>query len=165
MVALALAVPGTARADNVVLSADQPLRFGTMVVPGSGSRTISASGGVTDSNLFAVSGPTGPAQFTLSVDRGGSSNVVSVVVQIVLPSVPSVTQAGVTGTLSALATDLPGLPLLVPGQFASFTISNCATRICTLTFHVGGRIDIVRSSGGAALTFALPVTATVLAVL
>jgi hypothetical protein len=164
-VALAVLAASPARADNLTLTADQQLRYGSFAVPGTGSRTVSATGLVTDSGVLPVSGPTGPAQFTLAFDRGGSSNPVTLVIQILLGSVGAVSQGGVTGTLSSFVSDLPGVPLLVPGQATIFNLTGCATRICTRTFHIGARIDVTHASGGAALTIPLPVSATVLAVL
>jgi hypothetical protein len=164
-VALALLAASPARADNLIVTADQQLRYGSFAVPGTGSRTVSATGLVTDSGILPVSGPTGPAQFTLAFDRGGSSNPVTLVIQVLLGSVGPVSQGGVTGTLSAFTTDLPGIPLLVPGQAAILNVTGCAARICTRSFRIGARLDITRASGGAALTLPLPVSATVLAVL
>jgi len=164
-IALTLLATPPARADNLVLTANQQLRYGSFAVPGTGSRTVSATGLVTDSGVLPVSGPTGPAQFTLAFDRGGGSNPVTLVIQVLLGSVGPVSQGGVTGALSAFTTDLPGVPLLVPGQAAILSLPGCATRICTRSFRIGARLDVTRASGGAALTIPLPVSATILAVL
>lgn len=164
-VVLSLLAATPARADDLTLVALQQLRYGSFAVAGSGSRTVSATGLVTDNGVMPVAGPTGPAEFSLAFDRGGSGKIVTVVVQVLLGSIGPVSQGGVAGALSAFTTDLPGVPLLVPGQAAIFTLTACATRICTRSFRIGARLDVTRANGGAALTIPLPVSATVLAVL
>jgi len=165
----ACAVPVTAWADTagISLSADQVLRFGTFVAPSTGSRTVDAGGAVANSGVFPIGGdPVGPAQFTLTYNRApGSTGAVTVIVQVLMASSATQVQGGVTGTLSAFSTDLPGIPLLFPGQAVTFTMNNCRPPSCSQTFHVGARLDVTRTSGGATLSIPLPVSATVLAVL
>lgn len=165
--ALCACLPGVAHADGLSLSADSGLRFGSFVVPASGWRAVDAGGAVSGSGIFpAGSDPVGPAQFTVSYDRGSASTgSASIVVQLVLPGSATQVSGGVSGTLSGFVTDLPGLPTLLPGQATIFVIGNCTTRVCSQTFRVGARIDVTRSSGGARLTIPLPLAATVLAVL
>lgn len=166
VIAASLALASSpAHADSLTLTANRQLRYGSFAVAGTGSRTVSATGVVLDSGVFPVSGPVGPAEFTFAFDRGGSSQPVTIVVQFLLASVPPVNQGGVTGTLSGFNSDLPGIPLLIPGQAAIVNITSCVTRICTQTFRIGARLDVTRASGGASLTIPLPVSATVLAVL
>ena len=161
--------PGYAHADQatITVNADQALRFGSFVVTATGSRTVSASGTVTSNGVFSAGNdPAGPAQFTMTYDRGvDASQSIAIIVQVLLSGSASVTQAGVTGTLSNYDTDLPGITLLTPGQSVLFTIANCTQRRCSQTFHIGARLDVTRNSGTAALVLPLPVTANVLAVL
>ncbi|MDE2404540.1 MAG: DUF4402 domain-containing protein [Sphingomonadales bacterium] len=163
---LACLSPATARADAALtVTADQPLRFGSLVVPASGSRTIDPGGAVTGSGLVALAGDAvGPAQFTVTYDRGAdSTRPITIVVQVLLAGGATQVQGGVTGVLSNFRTDLPGTPTLLPGQPMMLVIANCTERRCSRSFRVGARVDITRSSGGARLTLPVPVSATLLA--
>ncbi|MBU6267170.1 MAG: DUF4402 domain-containing protein [Sphingomonadales bacterium] len=163
------AFAGVARADTpgISVTTDQTLRFGSFVVPFTGSRTIDAGGAVASDGVFAAGNdPVGPAQFTITYDRGpGSTAPVTVIVQVLLAGAASQVQGGVSGGLSTFSTDLPGVTALLPGQAVTFSITNCRTQTCSQTFHVGGRLDVTRFSGGASLAIPLPVSATVLAVM
>lgn len=167
--ALALLVPAPARAQlvpgapSLTVSAGSQLRFGVMVVPLSGSRTVGADGSVSDAGVIPVaSGATGPAEFTITYDRGvQSTQPLTITLQVVLSAAPPVLQSGVAGQLSAFTSDLPGAPVLVAGTPVTATITNCVTRSCALTFHIGGRLDVLRAFGSANLAFSLPVTALV----
>ena len=163
---LLLASPAPAAVPALTVTADAALRFGAFVVPSSGSRTVSASGAVVNDGIFPLaSTPVGPSQFTVAYDRGNQNGKpITVTFQMMLSSVPTVTQTGVSGRLSAFDSDLPGAALLVPGRVVTYTIANCTTRICAKSFRVGARLDVTRSSGGANLTIALPVIATLLSV-
>jgi hypothetical protein len=157
--------PCIAAPASLNINADQQLRFGTFVVPTIGSRTVSATGAITNVSIVPIGGGAGPAQFTLSYDRGNqNSKVLSITVSLVMDSVPGVTQGGVSATVSNFDTDLPGTLSITPGQPITYTLANCATRVCSQTFHVGGRIDMTRSSGGATLNVPLNFTASLLAV-
>lgn len=167
--ALALTTNNVAHADpaSISVSADQPLRFGTFVVPAAGSRSITAEGMVTSNGILSIgSDPVGPAQFTITYDRGSESpRSISILVQVFLSGGQPITVQSVTGSLSSFDTDLPGTTSLAPGVPAIFTIADCTQRQCRQTFHVGARLDVTRSSAGASLIIPLPVTASVLAVL
>ena len=159
-----LAEPSLAAPVGLTITADTPLRFGAFVVVANGSRTVSASGAVTNSGIFPVnSAPVGPGQFTVTYDRGNNNpHVLTVTFQLLLGGVAPVNQAGVTGSLSGFVSDLPGASVLVPGRAVNYTMPNCAARTCSVTFRIGARIDVTRASGGASLTIALPVTATLI---
>jgi len=148
------------------LLAEQPLRFGTLVVTDSGARTVHASGEVSNDNILPMGyAGVGPAEFTLSYDRGtASTQPISVVVRIMLAAMPPLAQGGVTGALSQFETDLPGAEQLAPGRPVTVTIAHCATRVCTLGFHVGARLSITRTSGGGSLAIAPPLSASVVSV-
>ncbi|MBS0253895.1 MAG: DUF4402 domain-containing protein [Proteobacteria bacterium] len=153
-------VPG---APSLTVTAASQLRFGIMVVPVSGSRTLGADGSVGDAGVIPVaSGATSPAEFTVIYDRGGQgTQPLTITLQILLSAAPPVLQNGVVARLSAFTSDLPGAPVLVAGTPVTATISNCVTRTCALTFHIGGRLDVLRAFGSANLAFSLPVTALV----
>ena len=157
---------GPARADSVTVVAQQALRFGTLVVPANGTRTISANGEIADVGLLSIGGaPAGPAQFTVTYDRESRSDrPIDILMQVVLNGTQTVNQAGVKGVLSRFETDLPGSIGLISGSIATFTINNCRERRCSKTFRVGAQLQVERSQGGGDLAFALPVTASILAV-
>lgn len=167
--ALALIIPQAALADSASLSVttDQQLRFGTFVVPSTGSRSVTSTGVVTNNAVLPIgSDPVGPAQFTIIYDRGSNNGKpISVVVQVFLSGGQTVRSGNVSGTLSAFDTDLPGIPNLLPGLPVIITMANCTQRQCTQIFHVGARLDVSRSGEGASLIIPLPVTASLLAVL
>lgn len=149
------------------LMPQRDLRFGTVVVPEAGSRTVSASGTVTNEGIMPMGyGSARPAAFTLTYDRGAEENrPISITVEVVLSSIPPVSDSGVTGSLSSFDTDLGGgLVTLIPGQPITYTISNCTSRVCSVDFHVGARLTVTRSTGGANLSLYPPITARVLMV-
>jgi len=160
-----LANPAVAAAQTVSVSADQSLRFGSFFTDTSGSRTVSANGTVSGSAIIPVTGPSpGPAQFTITYDRGNNANTAySLLVSVLLPSAPSQISGGVTGTLTRFDTDLPGISGLIPGQATQTTLIGCNRRTCTRTFRVGGTLRIARTVGGAQLAIPLSVVVTVLA--
>lgn len=156
------ASPAAAAAPSITITADQALRFGSFFTDTRGSRTVSANGTVSSSAIVPVTGASpGPAQFTITYDRGNNaSTAYSLLITVLLPSMPSQISGGVTGTLSRFDTDLPGLPALTPGQTAQVTLTGCSRRNCVRTFRVGGTLQIARTSGGAQLTIPLPVVVT-----
>ncbi len=152
---------------SFVATADQPLRFGTLVTAGGGSRTIGADGSTSNNGVFALGEQAaGPAQFTMTYARAsGDTGVYQLIFQVTMPAVPPVSAGGVQGNVSEFTTDLPGVPVLRPGQTAVTTLPACATPTCQVTFHVGGTLTIVRGGGGAALTFPLFLLTSVTAAL
>ena len=81
--------------------------------------------------------------------------------QFSLPTVPTVGKGGVQGNLSGFTTDLAGVPALSPGQTATTILPSCVATSCSVTFHVGATLNIVRSAGGANITFPLVLLTTV----
>jgi hypothetical protein len=163
--ALALHAPAAqAAAPAISVLAEQDLRFGTFFTDTAGTRTVSATGAVTGSAIVPVGTSTaGPAQFTITYDRGNNANrAYDLQVQLIITGV-SLKVGGVTGVLSSFDTDLPGVGTLLPGQSAFYTIKGCQRQICTRTFRVGGRLDVTRATGGAALALALPLTVVLIA--
>ncbi|MDE2561126.1 MAG: DUF4402 domain-containing protein [Sphingomonadales bacterium] len=158
---------------NVTITADQPLRFGTLLVPASGTRTVGPDGSVLDSGLFGIDGdPVGPAQFTVTYDRGNNGNQygragngnITIVVQVIFAGYQTVRSGGVTGQLSDLTSDLQGSGNQLTGSVATLTLANCMTRTCSQTFRIGARLDVTRAAGGGQLVFPLPATAAVIQV-
>lgn len=167
---LGLGVAGTtsaahAASPSVTVSADQTLRFGSFFTDTSGTRTVSATGSVTGSAIIPLTGTApGPAQFTLTYDRGNNANVTySLLIAVLVPGAASQVSGGVTGTIASFDTDLPGVSALLPGQTAQVTLTGCQRRICSRTFRVGGTLQVARTSGGAQLAIPVPIVVTVLA--
>ncbi|MFM5930716.1 MAG: DUF4402 domain-containing protein [Novosphingobium sp.] len=161
-------MPQAALADQatVTITPNAPLRFGTLLVPTTGTRTVNAFGVVSDSGLFTVGGPaTGPAQFSLVYDRGNESRrVINIQIQVTFSGLQQVTAGGVVGRLSQLDTDLPVSIGTMTGTTMTLTLRGCAQRRCGTSFRVGGRLQVTRNYGGGELVFPLPAVATVLAV-
>ena len=156
----ALAAPAT-----VTVTADQALRFGSFFTDTTGSRTVTSAGSVSGTAIIPLTGSVpGPAQFTLTYDRGNNANVAyALLISVLVPGAASEVNGGVTGTISRFDTDLPGVGTLLPGQTAQVTLIGCRRRICSRTFRVGGTLQVARTSGGAQLAIPLPVVVTVLA--
>ena len=151
---------------DLVVREERDLRFGTMVVADMASRTVHAEGDIVDGTMMPI-GMTGagPAQFTISYDRGeDDTQPIDVVLAIQLASLPPTALHGVVGALSAFDTDLQGVDRLDPGHPARYTISQCTTRVCEVTFHVGARLDVTSGGSGGALSISPPLTAIVMAV-
>ena len=157
-------------ASAITVRAEQQLRFGTMVVIDNGARTVHASGEVTNDNVLPMGyAGVGPAQFTITYDRGTEDHrPINVEVRIALAALPPVTQGAITGGLSDFDTDLPGTDHIVPGRPVTTTITGCAARLCSVTFHVGAKLSITRAGGdtpnGGAFSISPPITATLLSV-
>lgn len=160
-----LAGPAIAAAPSVTVTVDQALRFGSFFTDTSGTRTVSATGSVTGSAIIPLTGAApGPAQFTLTYDRGNNASVTySLLISVLVPGSASQVSGGVSGTIARFDTDLPGIGSLLPGQTAQVTLVGCQRRICSRTFRVGGTLQVARTSGGANLAIPLPVVVTVLA--
>ena len=161
----ALQVPVLAAEPSVTVSADQLLRFGSFFTDTAGSRSVSANGTVSGTAIIPVTGASpGPAQFTITYDRGNNANVnYSLLVSVMMPGSASQVSGGVTGTIARFDTDLPGISVLLPGQTAQTTLIGCRRRICSRTFRVGGTLQVTRTRGGAQLAIPLPIVVTVLA--
>ena len=163
--AMVAANPAQGAAPTVTVSADQALRFGSFFTDTSGSRTVSANGTVSGTAIVPVTGASpGPAQFTITYDRGNNSvTSYSLLISVLMPSTASQISGGVTGSLTRFDTDLPGISALLPGQTVQATLIGCNRRLCTRSFRVGGTLQIARTNGGADLAIPLPVVVTVLA--
>ncbi len=147
--------------------ANQPLSFGTLVVAGSGSRTISPDGTSTNNGVLPLGDSTsGPAQFTMTYTHASGLFIFyQLQIQVTLPAASSTNVNGVQGTVSNYTTDLPGLPSLLPGQTGTVTLNTCFTATCTIVFHVGGTLNVTSGTRGAQLTFPVVLITSVTAVL
>lgn len=164
LAALGFASPALAQATSTLTStADQALRFGTIVTGGSGSRTVSAAGAITDAGVFPVGAQSaGPAQFTLTYNRApGDLRFLLLTFQITLLSVPNVSANGVQGSLGGFTSDIPGAATIQPGQTVNYVLPLCLQASCSVTFHVGATLNVVQANSGANLSFVLPVVTTV----
>lgn len=160
---LAGAIPQPARADSSLeLVAGSPLDFGALVVLGSGTKQIAPDGAITASGLVTVRGPReGPAQFTITYRPGNRTR--TAVVQLVFASIPQLSSNGTTGTVSNLASDLPGISLFLPGQSRIYTMPPCPPPACSVSFRVGGRLSLTGGVAGASFAFPLPISARLVA--
>lgn len=156
-------VPASAKVPALTISADSDLRFGSFVVMGSGSRSVSAAGMVSDVSIVpAGHGDTGPARFTVSYDRGNENkHVLNLVIEVVLSSVPRIVRGGVSAQLGQFNSDIPGAANVQPGSPIVLTIPNCSARVCSRTFMIGGRLDLVSQFGGASFQIPLPIDAAI----
>lgn len=161
---LGIAGPASAKEPEVHVIPQSELRFGTFMVFGTGSRTVTALGNVTDVSLVALEGdPVGPARFTISYDRGNESkHVLDIELELVISQPPRVRQGGVDAQLSALESDLPGSQRVSPGRPIRVFLANCRERVCSISFNVGGRLEVSRQFGGASLSIPIPVDVTVI---
>jgi hypothetical protein len=156
-----------ATAATFTATANQPLSFGTLVVSGSGSRTIAADGTSTNNGVLPLGDSTSsPAEFTMTyAHASGIFIFYQLLVQVTLPAANSTTVNGVQGTVSKFTTDLPGLPSLLPGQTGTVTFNTCFTATCTMVFHVGGTLNVTSGTKGAQLVFPVVLMTTVTQVL
>lgn len=164
MLLACISQPAAAKEPEVRISADSELTFSTFMIFGSGSRTVSPSGTVSDNGVVALEGTTpAPARFTITYDRGNENNhVLDIELELVISAPPLVRQGGVEARLSGYATDLPGALRVDAGRAVRVTIPNCRTRVCTRSFQIGGRLDVTRNFGGAMLVVPIPVDVTVI---
>lgn len=155
-----VAAPSTIKVLNPVL-----LRFGTFAVPTSGYREVSASGAVSGAGIFALtSAGTGPARFTLQYDRGNNSKRrLDISVDLIFSTPPAFAQGGLTARLSRYQSDLPGYATIAPGQSVRIELVNCVQRVCSVSFNIGGRLDVDRTFGGGQVDVPIPVYAAVVA--
>lgn len=148
-------------------TAVEPLQFGTIVTSGGGTVTIAPNGSISDNGVVPVSGnPGAPAEFMLSYSKAQLDLLTyQLIFQITLQTTAAESSGQVQGTLSGLTTDLPGYSAISPGQTLTYTLPYCANPTCTVTFHIGGTLNVTSGGGGAVLTFPLAVMASVTAVL
>ncbi|MBC2668171.1 DUF4402 domain-containing protein [Novosphingobium piscinae] len=161
--AAGLALTATpAAAGTVELVVVQPLDFGAMVVLGAARKQITPDGRITASGLAAVPGAReGAAEFILRYrpDSPGRSALLLVTLATASP----LTVNGSTGTLTGLATDLPGLLGLTNGQSRTLRLTPCAALLCETRIRVGGTLTLSGGSTAASFSFPLQVTARLLA--
>lgn len=158
------AMPSHAKVPEVTLTADSELHFCTFKVFGTGSRTVGASGAVTDLGIVPIEAraPT-PARFTISYDRGNENkHVLDLEFELVMSPPPPVRRGGVEARLHGYETDLPGATRIDPGRAVRVTIPGCRTRVCTRSFQVGARLDVTRQFGGAQVIVPIPMDVRVI---
>lgn len=151
---------------SLSVKTERDLEFGTFAVATAGWRSVSPAGEVRDNGILAFPGSAiGPARYSIIFDRGNESKrSLDVLVQVMIIAPRSFAERGVSASLSNLASDLPVTGSTPAGLSTTARISNCRERLCTLSFNVGGRIDVSRTQGGATLRIPIAVTATILSV-
>lgn len=161
--ALLATVQASAKPQEIRISSESDLSFGTFMVFGTGSRSVSTTGAVIDTAIVAVEGSSPrPARFTVQYDRGNESKqALDITVEIVMAAPASVRNAGVDARLSALETDLPGHSRVVSGEAITLRLTNCRSRVCSRSFAVGGRLDITRNFGGAKVEIPITIDARI----
>lgn len=163
MAGLLISHAGQAKTPDVQVRPDSELRFGSFMIFGSGSRTVSPSGVVTDASIAPLDGTNpAPARFTISYDRGNESkHVLDIELQLVIFAPGLVRNGGIDAVLSKFETDLPGARQIESGQPITVSMQNCGTRVCSRSFSVGARLDVTRHFGGASLNLPIPIEARV----
>ena len=161
---LVAAADQAAAAPTLTITPDRALRFGTMVVIDNASRRVSSSGEITDATSTpGRTGDAGPGGYTIAYDRGdGSLRPLTITLQITFAPVQTLGQSGMAGGVTAFETDLPGAGEILPGHPVTATIRNCTSRVCSLSFSFGARLDVSRAGLGGTANLAAPVSATVL---
>jgi hypothetical protein len=162
---LGLLIPDTAtpRPQEVRVRSQSSLSFGTFMVFGRGSRSISATGALSDNGIAPLEGGTPrPARFTIDYDRGNESRQpLEVTVELIMSAPSTMRFGGVDVQLSAFETDLPGHARIESGDPLTIRITDCRTRVCSRTFNVGGRLDVTRSFGGARVDVPITILARI----
>lgn len=158
-----LASPAMAKPQEVRIRNEGALHFGTFMVFGQGSRTVSASGVVTDTSIVQLDGSLPrPARFTIEYDRGNESKqVLDITLEVVISAPSFVRSGGIDARLSAFQTDLPGHSRITAGETMIVRLTNCRSRLCSTTFSVGGRLDVTRNFGGARVDIPINVDARI----
>jgi len=166
LTALGLSDAAEGKTPEVSITSESELHFGTFMVFGSGSRTVTAGGAVIDGSIVALEGAAPmPARFSVTYDRGsGNNHVLDIELELVISNPPGVREGGVEGSVSGFQTDLPGASQVAPGQAIRLFLRNCRSRTCSRNFHVGGRLDVTRHFGGADLAIPITMDATVISV-
>lgn len=157
--------PATGAPSQISVTNPLPLRFGSFAVPSSGYREVSASGAISGAGIFALNSTgTGPARFTVQYDRGNNSKRrVDVTIDLVFSTPSAFAQGGLTARLSRYQSDIPGYPTIAPGQTVRVQLNNCLQRVCSMSFNMGGRLDVDRSFGGGTVAVPIPVDAVLVA--
>lgn len=155
-----------AKPPAVRVQTEADLRFGSFMLFGSGARSVSASGIVTDQAIVPVEGTSpGPGRFTILYDRGNESRrPLDVTLELTFVAPAMYRQAGVEARLSAFETDLPGYSRVAPGETMQVRFTNCRTRVCSRSFNLGARLDASRQYGGADLVIPIDFDARIVSV-
>ena len=82
------------------------------------------------------------------------------IITITLVAPSGVNTGKISGTLSGFTTDFPGYSQIQAGQTMTYTMTNCFSPTCSITFHIGGTLNLSTSGGGGTLTFPLVVMAS-----
>lgn len=139
------------------------LRFGSMVVPAQGRRTVTATGSVIDEDVLPSVWPdqAGPGRFTVTYDRGNNGRqALDIEVLVMLPVALDYGTVGLRARLTNIVSDVQP----ATGQTATIRLRNCVTRVCAATFRIGGTLSISRNQGGGSIVLDVPLQASVIRV-
>lgn len=163
LLAITTAPAQAATPASFVATADEPMRFGTLVSAGGGSRTVGTDGSTSSDGVLPLGDKTSsPAQFTMTYARAsGDHTSYQLIFQFTLPRPATAVAGGAQGTLSDFTTDLPGVQRLQPGVPATYSLPNCVAATCSVTFHVGATLTVTPAQSGGSLTFPLILLTTV----
>lgn len=160
---LSFAVHYPAAADTLPVVGDlaltevSPIRFGSMIVLETGRRTVTPAGSVMDEAVLSAPGAVpGPAQFTISYDRGNNGRQqLDLDLLVLLPGELRMESGTLSAKLQSIRADIPTSP--GARQFV-LRIAGCVTRVCSTSFRLGGTLEVTRSAGGGNLAIPVPVT-------
>ena len=163
---LSLSSGALAQSADLRIVKNRDLNFGTFMVFGRGMRTVSPAGLVTDQAIIDLEGERArPAQFTVVYDRGDASNhVIDVTVELAVSAGGAFREKGVGAQLAAFETDVPGYAKISAGEVIRLNIKNCRARRCSISFAVGGRLDVSRQFGGGDIIIPVELDARVVLV-
>jgi len=116
--------------------------------------------------MLALEGiTTKPAGLTLEYDRGdGARGPLDITIEVVITTQGRQRFGGVEARIARLRTDLPGHRRVSSGEVMVVRLTNCRSRVCALSFNVGGRLRLNRLYGGAKIHIPLAVDARVVSV-
>lgn len=126
-----MAAPLIAKPQEVRVRSEGDLRFGTFMVFGTGSRSVSATGAVVDMAIVALEGgQPRPARFTIEYDRGNESKqALEVTLEVVLSAPSTVRVPCRTSNMAAASAmrseAIRAIPCAAPPSSTLPAISRC----------------------------------------
>jgi hypothetical protein len=138
---------------------DRSLRFGQFALLGSGSRSLSAEGEVSDTGLLSVGhGGAQTARVTVAWSRGTASVADGPqTVQVIINAPARINARNFTGRIVAFTVSSHGT--VRPGEPFELALSDCAGGRCVQSFEVGATLEVQGEGDGSALTIPLSITA------
>ena len=147
-----------AHSGSIEVYAARPLDFGALVVLGDGTKRMAPDGTVSANGVSTVPGQReGPAEFTLRYRPDSPANTAWV--RIELAAISPLSADGSTGSVTALAAELPGTSAADMASMRAVRLPPCAATTCETTLRVGGTLSV--SGGARQTTFSFPLQVTV----